>query len=776
MKNNFLILIFFSFFLFSNSFGENLNIEASSITIDKKSKTSIFKENVVAKDLKNNTVKTDYAEYQKDSQTFESKGRTTILTSEGFFLEGENIFFDNSKDLITSKSSAIITDLENNKIFLDNFEYSTKNNFFRSVGNIKITDIKDNSYNFTQLYLDEKKREIIGTDVKAYLNDENFKTNKKNKPRIFANTVSIKDKKSKFNKSVFTLCDYRNNDKCPPWLFQANEMSHDQEKKTVYYENAVIKFYDVPIFYFPKLSHPDPSVKRRSGFLPPSFTNSKNLGSGFELPYFFALGYDKDITFSAKIFDTVHPLYLAEYRKAYKDSNLIVDTGYTQGYKSSTLTKKTGDKSHFFSKFVKNFVTKDNSNNNLVVTVQDTSNDKYLKLYKIDTDLVNHETDFLENSINYTRDNEDSFLGLQISSFETLKDTYNDKYEYILPNIVYDRNLISSKKFGNIDLKSNIAVRNYETNKFTKFFTNDFDWKIKSLNFSSGLKGEILGKLRNVNYEAKNTNEYKKDPTSEFFGALGYLASIDLFKNPTKNSEHILKPKMLIRYAPGHMRKHIEDDTRLNSLNLFDLHRIDGNHNFENGLSTTLGFDYEINNINDEQFKLSLGQVINNKENKHMPSTSSLDEKLSDVVGMTSFEVKSNSKLNYKLDYQFKIDQNYQELNYNELGSTFDFEPFKVEVNYLQEKKHIGTSDFIKTNFTFKKGDSGLLSFKNKRNLIKHSSEYYDLSYEYLNDCLRAGIVYRREFYNDSELEPENSLMFKITLTPFANINTPLLN
>ena len=776
MKNNFLILIFFSFFLFSNSFGENLNIEASSITIDKKNKKSIFKENVVAKDLKNNTVKTDYAEYQKDSQTFESKGRTTILTSEGFFLEGENILFDNSKDLITSKSSAIITDLENNKIFLDNFEYSTKNNFFRSVGNIKITDIKDNSYNFTQLYLDEKKREIIGTDVKAYLNDENFKTNKKNKPRIFANTVSIKDKKSKFNKSVFTLCDYRNNDKCPPWLFQANEMSHDQEKKTVYCENAVIKFYDVPIFYFPKLSHPDPSVERRSGFLPPSFTNSKNLGSGFELPYFFTLGYDKDITFSAKIFDTVHPLYLAEYRKAYKDSNLIVDTGYTQGYKSSTLTKKTGDKSHFFSKFVKNFVTKDNSNNNLVVTVQDTSNDKYLKLYKIDTDLVNHETDFLENSINYTRDNEDSFLGLQISSFETLKDTYNDKYEYILPNIVYDRNLISSKKFGNIDLKSNIAVRNYETNKFTKFFTNDFDWKIKSLNFSSGLKGEILGKLRNVNYEAKNTNEYKKDPTSEFFGALGYLASIDLFKNPTKNSEHILKPKMLIRYAPGHMRKHIEDDTRLNSLNLFDLHRIDGNHNFENGLSTTLGFDYEINNINDEQFKLSLGQVINNKENKHMPSTSSLDEKLSDVVGMTSFEVKGNSKLNYKLDYQFKIDQHYQVLNYNDLGSTFDFESFKVEVNYLQEKKHIGTSDFIKTNFTFKKGDSGLLSFKNKRNLIKHSSEYYDLSYEYLNDCLRAGIVYRREFYNDSELEPENSLMFKITLTPFANINTPLLN
>ena len=31
-----------------------------------------------------------------------------------------------------------------------------------------------------------------------------------------------------------------------------------------------------------------------------------------------------------------------------------------------------------------------------------------------------------------------------------------------------------------------------------------------------------------------------------------------------------------------------------------------------------------------------MGQVINEKENKNMPSTSSLDEKLSDVVGNMS--------------------------------------------------------------------------------------------------------------------------------------------
>ena len=58
--------------------------------------------------------------------------------------------------------------------------------------------------------------------------------------------------------------------------------------------------------------------------------------------------------------------------------------------------------------------------------------------------------------------------------------------------------------------------------------------------------------------------------------------------------------------------------------------------------------------------------------------------------------------------------------------------------------------------------------------MVSDSAEFYNLSYEYINDCLRAGLVYR-EFYKDSELEPEDTLMFKITLVPFGNINTPSL-
>ena len=67
------------------------------------------------------------------------------------------MIFDNQNKLIKSKNKVLVTDLDNNQIFLDKFEYSTKNNFFKSTGNIKLVDAKDNSYNFSQIYIDEKK-------------------------------------------------------------------------------------------------------------------------------------------------------------------------------------------------------------------------------------------------------------------------------------------------------------------------------------------------------------------------------------------------------------------------------------------------------------------------------------------------------------------------------------------------------------------------------------------------------------------------------------------
>ena len=199
------------------------------------------------------------------------------------------------------------------------------------------------------------------------------------------------------------------------------------------------------------------------------------------------------------------------------------------------------------------------------------------------------------------------------------------------------------------------------------------------------------------------------------------------------------------------------------------MNRIDDIRNYETGVSSTVGFDYEIKKYSN--FDLSIAQVINSKENNKMADITSLNEKLSDLVGSSTYNVNKN----FIINYDFSIDQNYQSLNYNEISTSLKFSPVDFNFGFLQEKKHLGNQEYFTTKIDLKNKENGLFSFETKRNLITNSAEFYNLSYEYLNDCLRAGLVFRREFYNDSELEPENSLLFKITLMPFGNLNSPTL-
>ena len=447
----------------------------------------------------------------------------------------------------------------------------------------------------------------------------------------------------------------------------------------------------------------------------------------------------------------------------------MTDFGYTDGYKKSNNKKESGNRSHLFSYFAKEFNGDNGSKNSFKISVQDTSDDKYLKLYKIKSNLVDFEKDNLESSLSFTHEKDDLFVGFDAVVYETLKDTYDDKYEYILPELTIDKNLLSNSKLGNLDLQTNFKVHSYDTNKLTSFLVNDFNWDYKGFDNKSIVKKKFLANIRNINYEAKNTDKYKKNTTSEVFGAIGYLGQINLEKI-NENSYQKLKPKFLFRYSPNkNMRKESEGSI-LNPAKAFNINRINNNNNYEAGLSASLGLDFEATK-DKQQFDFSIAQIINEKEKKKMPSKSSLDEKLSDLV------LSSNYKLNDKLELKYNgaIDQNYNDINYSDIGAKINLNPIKVDFNYLEENKHIGNQKYFKTKLSYAK-ENAELSFNNKRNLITNSSEYYDLSYEYRNDCLRAGLVFRREFYRDSEIEPEDSLMFKITLIPFGNIDTPQFN
>ncbi len=90
----------------------------------------------------------------------------------------------------------------------------------------------------------------------------------------------------------------------PLWCIGAKKIIHDQAAATISYQDATFNLFGQPVFYLPYFQHPDPSVKRKSGFLAPFYGTSEELGFMTELPYYFALDPSFDFTF--------HPRYLSE--------------------------------------------------------------------------------------------------------------------------------------------------------------------------------------------------------------------------------------------------------------------------------------------------------------------------------------------------------------------------------------------------------------------------------------------------------------------------------
>jgi len=116
---------------------------------------------------------------------------------------------------------------------------------------------------------------------------------------------------------VYTACEACKDDpkKPPLWQIQAARIIHDQGEKMIYFEDARVEFFGVPLAYFPFMSYPDPSVSRKSGFLFPNFTYGTAFGVGVEIPYFWAVTPSSDLTTSVMATTMQGELFQATWRQ-----------------------------------------------------------------------------------------------------------------------------------------------------------------------------------------------------------------------------------------------------------------------------------------------------------------------------------------------------------------------------------------------------------------------------------------------------------------------------
>ena len=703
-------------------------------------------------------IKFDEANFDQKKMTITAKGGVTInQTSKNFTIETDEIFYDKLNNLIISNSNTILKDNIQNTYFVESFKFELNKNLLKVI-NLKLQDKNMNVLKSKVAFINTKSGKLFGKDINVNFDSSSFE--KQNEPRLKANSMVIDDNFTNLTKGVFTTCKKRDN--CPPWEMRSEKIQHDKRKKIINYKNAFLRIYDIPIMYFPKFFHPDPTVKRQSGFLIPTIKNSNDGKNYLNTPYFLAIAENKDATFSPRFYTKDRLMVQTEYRQVNAKSNQIADFSYS-------TKKNESSKNHFFYEFKKDLDFDYFENNEINLKVQQTSNDTYLKADKLKGKIIDNY-DILENTFNLSLYSNDLSINFDTAVYEDLsKKDSSDKYEYILPKLSLIKKIDNNNYNGNFTFKSQATIRNYNTNIYERNNLNELIFKSYPKISSNGFYNNYEFIIKNSNTSNKNSS-YKNDENLYLSGIFQYNSVLPLIKENEKYKK-ILKPKFSLKLAPKHTKDNRNEETKIDFNNIFTLERLSKNTT-EGGLSLSYGSEYSLLNKekSNEIFNLRLANNVRLENNDDISNSQQMGEKTSNILS----EIEFSPNKFFKTKYSNSLKNDLKNISYENLTTEFRINNFITKFDYLNENSSSKNS-YLTNETTLNLDEANSLSFSTRKNKEKNLNEYYNFMYQYKNDCLAASIEYNKDYYSDRELKPEESILFKLTIMPFGEAVSPNL-
>ena len=736
---------------------KNIQVTSQKAEYYKKKNLITLTGDVYFEDSKNNLiVEGKKINYEKEKDLIYSIGEAKIKIK-NYDIKSENIFFDRKSGNIYSNKKTVIEDGENNLYFLeDKFNFETFNEIIKSKKST-IIDRNLNKYIFEDLVINLKNNEIAGREIKVEFEDSYF-GNIKNDPLLKGKSGYSNADQLKVYKAVFSTCNI-NKKKCRGWELSTKEFNHDKQKKIFEYKDSWLKIFDYPIFFLPYFNHPDPTVKRKSGFLAPSYSTSQSLGTSINTPYCKVISEDKDITLNPRFYADKSFLLQNEYRQALESSTILNDFSFLIG--------EAGTKGHFFY----NQIGKFDKNNEFQINLQNIKGDNYLKNHKLsDNSKLIKNDDLLTSNIDINWNFENSRLNTSFKIFEDLSRDSSDRYQYIFPDYNFQRNIkISNEYNGTFDFYSYGYNKNYDTNKTEAVLTNDF--LFSSIDF-------INNKGISTNYKLllKNSNDYKDYSTES-----GEKKNYNLYSTIKIDTSYPLRKKSVnfidyftpiasLRYSPNGNTDLSNKDISLNYDSVFGLDRINTSSEVEGGESLTLGMEFIRDNIEGYKvFDFKVANVLKLNEDIKLPTKSKLNKTRSDIFGSTNYNFNKNLGIGYK--YSYNRDLKYS--NLDELNLDFSINNFMTNFSYYTENNDLEYTENIRNTTNFNFNDENKFIFEIAKDLKEDFTEYYDLSYTYLTDCLSINFNYNKSFYRDGNLEPNKSLSFLIKIIPFTELGVP---
>ena len=707
--------------------------------------------------------------------------------SEPMLLQADEMVYENNNSRISAKGNVEIY-YGNYTLLADRVIYNRNTNTLMAEGNVRMKDPDGAVITSDQLTLTDDFRDGFVDALKLVTKDDTH---------IVAQSASREaGNVTVFRKGWFTpckLCEDKPN-KPPTWRIRAGKITHKRDQAVINFKNATFDFFGVPVIWVPYFQTADPTVKRKSGFLMPSYSHSSELGNTVQVPYYFALSDHYDFTFAPMWTENAGTLLLGNWRQRTANGGYSIELAGVWN-KSDTFLSPTGTLQNVTDgDFRGSIKTKGKFALNpyyaLGWDVLAESDETFRRYYNLDSRIKTDRVSqiYLEGL------HDRNYLGTHFYNTQSL--LFQDEpfsEATVFPIVDYDYIVNNPIIGGELSFNSNSMVFQNQDGTDSNRMIVEARWRRQMID-GIGQVFTPFGRLRGDVYEVNSPSSIgnlngsedlvtsdPQDGTIWRGNAVGGIEYRYPFIATTGAVTHTLEPIGQIIARPdsvGDQQKIPNEDALslvFDDTILFDIDKFSGYDRIETGTRANVGVRYTAQLPTGAYARLVAGQSYQiagqNQFNTDFYRTSGLASSDSDYVG--GIYLQATRGLAFTA--QSRFNHSTFDMVRTDLGSSMSYGPVRANVNYAKipgDTPNAAPSNIVTNQDRQEILASGALAITtdwwllgNLRYDLQGDQTIEDgLGLRYQDDCFRLDVIYQRSYIRDQDIAPDERFLVNFAL------------
>jgi LPS-assembly protein len=575
-------------------------------------------------------------------------------------ITADELVYDETLGIVTARGNVEVSQ-GSRLLRADTVTYDRRTEIVAASGNVVLLE-EDGTYFFADyVELSDDLKDGLVERIGVLLADNS---------RIAGNSgLRQLGQRTEIDRAVYSPCALCADDprRPPLWQIRAVRVTHDTATQDVVYHDAFFDFFGIPVIYLPYFSHPDPSVKQRSGLLAPSIGSTANLGPFLGLQYYFGIAPNQDATLGVTFTRDSGVKLGGQYRYQF-DRGFVQFDGSVN--RSSRRTDRNGQEVllpadwrwHLFGTARYDI----DEHWRAGVDIARTSDSTYLKAFDISDDDVLTNRAFAEGFYGL------SYATVEAYDFQDLRDPPGDspaivpwaQGSYVSePGIAWGGQWFANGSVINL-YRDEAPTRSDPTAGVdTRRLSTQVGWQ-REIYTDIGVVVTARASARADFYWSDNVPGLEKTPLTEddvtaarVYPVGTIIARYPLVGTIGESFQQLVEPVVAFTAAPNYgdqdtIPNNDSIDVEFDEINLFGDNRFPGLDRVESGQRVTYGLRYGLYGPDGTSSSAFLGQSFRFQEDDTFSTSSGLRDELSDIVG----RVTVHPAPFLDLDWRFRLD------------------------------------------------------------------------------------------------------------------------